>query len=182
MRPALYILILIGALLVSCSSYRGPNYKTPDQYNQYNSLSLGDSPGLSSQEFRLEWPVKHARLTQFFAPSYNPAHQGLDLAAKRNTAILAAHAGRVVFAGKRYRGYGKMVLLEFNSEWATLYAHFNSLDVKTGDWVEPGQRLGGMGATGRATGVHLHFELIRDKQPINPLPYLPKKDIKYVQK
>ena len=65
-----------------------------------------------------------------------------------------------------------MIILEFDEEWATLYAHLDSLSVKEGNIVERGDRVGRMGDSGRATGVHLHFELIKDKQPVNPLEYL----------
>lgn len=96
------------------------------------------------------------------------------MAGLKRSPILAAHPGVVVYAGNRYRGYGKMVILEYSSKWATLYAHMNSLDVETGDRVFPGQVLGRMGRTGRATGVHLHFELLKNKQPVDPMPYLRK--------
>lgn len=90
----------------------------------------------------------------------------------KGSAILAAHEGRVIYTGSGFTGYGNMVMIEWDSNWATLYAHLNHIDVKEGQWVRQGQVIGGMGRTGRATGVHLHFELIRNKQPVDPLNYL----------
>jgi murein DD-endopeptidase MepM/ murein hydrolase activator NlpD len=65
-----------------------------------------------------------------------------------------------------------MILLEYNDKWATLYAHLDRSRVKNGQEVKAGDVIGEMGRTGRATGVHLHFELMRDKQPIDPMPFL----------
>lgn len=86
--------------------------------------------------------------------------------------ILAAHEGVVVYAGNSFRGYGNMVLLEYNHQWATLYAHLDRIMVREGQKLRVGDKLGTMGRTGRATGVHLHFELIKNKQPIDPLLHL----------
>ena len=97
---------------------------------------------------------------------------GVDLAGKRGYRIYAAHDGIVVYAGRGFRGYGNMILLEYDGQWATLYAHLDGFRVKTGDRVSTGQTIGTMGRTGRATGVHLHFELLKKKQPVDPLPYL----------
>lgn len=65
-----------------------------------------------------------------------------------------------------------MILLEYDPEWATLYGHLDRYLVKPGDVVQQGQVIGLMGRTGRATGVHLHFEVIQNKQPIDPLVLL----------
>ncbi len=91
----------------------------------------------------------------------------------KNTPIVAAHPGRVIYVGRGFRGYGKMVMIEYNNRWASLYAHLNSFEVKQGQYVRMGDVIGRMGRTGRATGVHLHFELLKNKLPVNPMSYLP---------
>ncbi len=141
--------------LVSCSSTSGPGYKF---------LPHG---------LKLQWPVKRARITRGYKQSVfrNSRHEGIDLAARKGSAILAAHSGRVIFAGRRYSGYGKMIIIE-NKPWASLYAHLNKIHVKTGQSVKRGQRIGDMGSTGRSSGVHLHFELILDKKTLDPFIYL----------
>jgi murein DD-endopeptidase MepM/ murein hydrolase activator NlpD len=80
----------------------------------------------------------------------------------------------VIYAGKEFRGYGQMVLIESGEGWATLYAHFDKILISEGQKVTQGQLLGAMGRTGRATGVHLHFEIRKDRGPIDPLPLLQK--------
>ena len=120
-----------------------------------------------------DWPIDQARLTRGFIHG-GDAHEGLDLAAPRGTDILAAHDGRIIYVGRDFRGYGKMIILEHDSEWATLYAHLDRYVVREGQFVKRGHVIGKMGATGRSTGVHLHFEVRRHRQAIDPLTVLPK--------
>ncbi len=120
-----------------------------------------------------DWPVDDARMTRGFLPKKRRPHLGIDLAAKRGTPILAAQGGLVIYTGREFRGYGKMILVESGKGWATLYAHMDKILVQEGQKVTQGQILGAMGRTGRATGVHLHFEIRKDRGPIDPLPLLP---------
>ncbi|MCB0361885.1 MAG: M23 family metallopeptidase [Bdellovibrionales bacterium] len=188
---ALLSFVIVCGALNGCSTFEGPgelksaeeessldgqpySLLTPKFESSYLSpapRNFGDE-NFFSKVFVLEWPVDRVILTQKFRPSSNPSHQGLDLGGKRDTPIKAAHSGIVVYAGKGFNGYGKMIIIEYSEQWATLYAHLNSFKVKTGEWVTSGQRIGNMGRTGRASGVHLHFELIRYKQPIDPLSLL----------
>lgn len=121
----------------------------------------------------LDWPVDSARLTRGFLPNKRRPHLGVDLAAPKGTPILAAQNGMVIYAGRDFRGYGKMVLIESGNGIATLYAHFDKIYVSEGQRVHNGEVLGAMGRTGRATGVHLHFEVRKDRGPVDPLPLLP---------
>jgi NTP pyrophosphatase (non-canonical NTP hydrolase) len=98
---------------------------------------------------------------------------GVDLAAPKGTPVLSAQNGMVIYAGRDFRGYGRMVLVESGNGIATLYAHFDRIYVTEGQRVHSGEILGAMGRSGRATGVHLHFEVRKDKGPIDPLPLLP---------
>jgi murein DD-endopeptidase MepM/ murein hydrolase activator NlpD len=181
----IYIIIYLGLCQLSCSSFRGPGYyKSPNEYRKpayiapkwsSNTKKLHINHGHNAQGTpRFIWPINRARLTQKFSPKKNPSHAGLDLAHKKGTPIIASHSGQVIFAGKKYSGYGNMIILEYNNTWATLYAHLDKITVSTKDYVKKGALLGTMGRTGRATGVHLHFELIHNKTPINPLTYLDK--------
>lgn len=121
-----------------------------------------------------DWPVDRARMTRGFLPKKRRPHLGIDLAAPRGTPILASQAGTVIYAGREFKGYGKMVLIESGDGWATLYAHFDKILVAEGQRVRQGEVVGAMGRTGRATGVHLHFEIRQDRGPIDPLPLLPR--------
>lgn len=99
------------------------------------------------------------------------SHKALDLAGWPGTAIQASGAGKVVRAGW-WGPYGNMVEIDHGNGFRTRYGHMRRLHVKKGDIVEPGQKLGEMGKTGRATSSHLHYEVWRDSEVIDPMPYL----------
>lgn len=168
-------LIAIWTLLflnTGCSTYKTASYQSAP-YRSGASTGTGVYHSAYQGPFQLQLPVSKYRFVRGFkrVPGRRP-HKGVDLDGHTGDAILAAHRGVVVYAGSSFSGYGKMVLIEFDGEWATLYAHLNRFRVRTGDIVEAGDRIGDMGRTGRASGSHLHFELIKNKQPIDPMPYL----------
>ena len=99
-------------------------------------------------------------------------HPGFDLAATTGTEVAAAARGTVVHAGPAGT-YGNLVTVRHDNGFETRYAHLSEVDVKVGDLVEAGAELGKVGTTGYSTGPHLHFEVRRDGQPIDPAPLLP---------
>lgn len=94
-------------------------------------------------------------------------HQGVDLAAAIGTPVVAAGPGVVVSAGDS-GGYGQRVVVDHGDGLETRYAHLARIDVKPGDRLNAGQRLGEVGSTGRTTGPHLHFEVRRQDRAIDP--------------
>lgn len=98
----------------------------------------------------------------------NRMHNGIDIAAPHGTPIKAAANGEVIFAGYR-RGYGNTIIIDHGGGVATLYAHCSGLAVSEGTRVSQGQVIGYVGATGLATGPHLHFEVRRNGEPVDPL-------------
>jgi murein DD-endopeptidase MepM/ murein hydrolase activator NlpD len=122
--------------------------------------------------FRVQWPVARMKVNRGFSEGVGHDHLGMDIGGKKGDKIFAAHDGVVVYAGHGFRGYGNMILLEFDKTWATLYGHLSRIRVKTGQPVHAGAIIGEMGRTGHATGVHLHFEVIKNKNPVDPAPLL----------
>ena len=176
---AVLSLISVALLLIQCGTLNRPRYSTanyqsqseraematPNEIYSSNEVLKNQSQTRRSDQFRLQWPVRRLKINRGFIPD---DHMGLDIAGRMGDSILAAHDGVVVYAGSGFKGYGRMIILEYNSEWATLYGHLNRIRVKTGQTVKAGSLIGTMGRSGRATGVHLHFELMRNKQPIDP--------------
>ncbi len=120
-----------------------------------------------------KWPVAGGYLSQ----RYHYGHYGIDIAADRGTAVLAAGAGVVTFAGWRSNGGGYQVWISHGSNLYTTYNHMSSVSVHAGQRVSKGQRVGRVGATGWATGPHLHFEVWRGSvwsggHRVNPYGYL----------
>jgi len=147
-------LIISFFFLSSCTGFQG--IKT-----LHSPITQGLKPvrPLPPKEFSLDWPIDKAKLTQKFNLTSGRPHWGIDLAGQRGTSIFAAHPGLVTYVGQGFTGYGKLVIIEFNDNWATFYSHLQSIFVKQGQLVEKGEKIAAMGATGRASGVHLHFEL-----------------------
>ncbi len=102
----------------------------------------------------------------------NEFHKGLDICASLGTEIVASDGGLVISSGWDNGGYGKMVLIQHDDGTLTRYAHCSSLYVEEGQRVAKGERIAGMGRTGQATGVHVHFEIIVNGSVKNPLDYL----------
>lgn len=99
------------------------------------------------------------------------AHNGIDIAADKGSDILAAVGGTVEKALFSSVNYGNYIILDHNG-FKTLYAHLNIIDVKVGDKVSKGQKIGECGSTGRSTGPHLHFEIRIGEKRIDPTPFL----------
>lgn len=98
-------------------------------------------------------------------------HKGIDFAAPIGTDIVSVGGGVVTWAGDR-SGYGILVEINHGDGYSTRYAHCKTSLVEQGDRVEPGQVVALVGMTGRSTGPHLHFEVWKDGQPINPIDYI----------
>jgi murein DD-endopeptidase MepM/ murein hydrolase activator NlpD len=94
-------------------------------------------------------------------------HSGVDLRAAYGTEVPAAAAGEVTFAGEQ-GGYGTMVVVRHEDGFETRYAHLSSTAVQAGDRVDAGQAVGRVGSSGRSTGPHLHFEVRRNGQQLDP--------------
>ncbi len=121
--------------------------------------TTSNSANFSQGNARFGWPVNPGSVFQ--SQKFHSGHPGVDLASKgsRNVPIYAAAAGKVVFSGWSSRGYGKMIQIDHQNGYDTLYGHFYKIYVSYGEWVKKGQVLGLMGTTGHSTGVHLHFEI-----------------------
>ncbi|MZP30751.1 peptidoglycan DD-metalloendopeptidase family protein [Heliobacterium undosum] len=110
-------------------------------------------------------------VTSPYGPRRGAFHHGIDIAADKGETIRAAQRGRVVFTGWK-AVYGRTVIIEHSFGVATLYAHSSKILVNEGDAVERGQPVAQVGATGVATGPHLHFEVRLDSRAVNPAAYL----------
>lgn len=133
---------------------------------------------IAASQIPFAQPIKTSvRYTSGFGRRSDPIngrgrmHSGQDLAGPRGTPILATADGTVSFAG-RQSGYGNVIKIRHAFGYETVYAHLNSIKVKTGQTVSRGDLIGGMGNTGRSTGTHLHYEIRIGGEPTNPMPYM----------
>ncbi|HET6923186.1 MAG TPA: M23 family metallopeptidase [Anaeromyxobacteraceae bacterium] len=134
-------------------------------------LALRPAPAL------LRWPIDDVGISSLFGWRLHPLdgfrrmHHGIDLAALPGRVVAAAARGFVVQAGWA-AGYGLMVEVRHGGDLTTRYSHLSRVLCAPGDEVEPGQGIGLVGATGKATGPHLHFEVWRGGRPRDPLALL----------
>ena len=121
--------------------------------------------------FGLLRPVS-APVTDHFGPRGNRFHAGLDLPAAYGARVRAARKGRVVKAGWSSGGFGYLVVIRHRRHVRSMYAHLSHIGVHRGERVVAGERIGRVGASGEATGPHLHFEVRRRGAAVDPLPAL----------
>jgi murein DD-endopeptidase MepM/ murein hydrolase activator NlpD len=123
------------------------------------------------------WPTRGRISSGFgmrkipYATSGYQFHTGVDIVGAYGSAVWASADGKVVFSS--YRGsYGNAVVIDHGYGYETLYAHLSGFAVDAGDLVERGETVGYMGATGRTTGTHLHYEVLFTGSPVNPVNYM----------
>ena len=125
---------------------------------------------------KILWPVKYGKVTSKFGNRNHPVlksvkfHRGVDIAVSIGTPVYSGIKGKVTFAGRK-GNYGNLVEIEGNDGIKVRYAHLNSIDVVTGQKVSDGEKVAETGNTGMSTGPHLHYEIIIDENPVNPLDF-----------
>lgn len=126
----------------------------------------------------LGWPTNFRRITALFHDADYPyrnlfEHSGLDIGVPLGTPLYAAESGYVARAISGTKWYGNYVMIIHSNNLSTLYAHMNSLNVVTDQYVNKGQLIGYSGTSGFSSGPHLHFEVRLNGIPVNPQSYLP---------
>ena len=125
---------------------------------------------------KILWPVKSGRITSKFGNRNHPVlksvkfHRGVDIAVSLGTPVYAGIKGIVTFAGKR-GNYGNLVEIEGSDGIKVRYAHLSKIDVVAGQRISDGEKVAETGNTGMSTGPHLHYEIIVDESPVNPLNF-----------
>ena len=146
------------------SSTSSSNNKKPNTSTNSNQTS---STG------RYSHPLKGAgTISSGYGSRWGSFHKGLDFAAPAGTPIYAADSGKVIYSGYNSGGYGNLVIVEHDNGDQTYYAHCSKLYVSVGSYVSKGQHIAGVGTTGDSTGNHLHFEIRKNGNPVNPSNYL----------
>lgn len=126
---------------------------------------------------RFGWPVAAGTVRRgFTAPGKANYHGGIDIRIGEGSAVRAAAAGTVIFAGEEPRQFGNLVVIEHDGGWQSAYAFLSRVTVKKGEDVRAGERVGLSGRTGLARGPELHFEIRRDNRPVDPAVQLPARD------
>jgi murein DD-endopeptidase MepM/ murein hydrolase activator NlpD len=125
-------------------------------------------------------PIKKGWISSYFGMRNDPftgkraMHKGMDFAGKEGSEVVAVAAGVVTWAGERY-GYGELVEISHGKGIVTRYGHNKEILIKAGDRIKQGQVIATMGSSGRSTGPHVHFEVVKNGKVVNPNKYIQSK-------
>jgi murein DD-endopeptidase MepM/ murein hydrolase activator NlpD len=155
----------IGQRIWIPGAKRGPS-------EQYLAEAAAGSRGPRRGDLALIWPV-HGKISSGFGPRNGNGHDGIDIPARPGTPIVAAAAGRVIHSGHGLGDYGRVIIVKHEGYYSTVYAHNRRNRVEKGDFVERGEVIGEVGSSGNANGSHVHFEVRRNRKPLDPLLFLP---------
>jgi len=172
-----------GEILAAEFTNRGTTYRAVRYVDASDDANYYTPEGRSMRREFLRTPVEFTRISSPFNPNRRHpvlntirAHEGTDYAAPRGTPVRAAGDGRVTFAGRK-GGYGNTVIIKHGQTYRTLYAHLSQFrrGVRSGSKVKQGQTIAYVGASGLATGPHLHYEFHVNGSVRNPVKVdLPK--------
>jgi murein DD-endopeptidase MepM/ murein hydrolase activator NlpD len=157
----------VGRVLAAQFMHQGENYAALWFKDSTGKGGYFDLNGQSKRRSFLSSPLEVSRVTSGFAVRFHPIlrtwaqHKGIDYAAPTGTPVRSVAEGTVDFAGWQ-NGYGNVVMLDHSNGRSTVYAHLSRIDVQVGQKLPQGYEVGAVGATGWATGPHLHFELKMD--------------------
>ncbi len=161
--------LLLAAILVLTLStagvYAAKNFQLGKVFAKGEILDSNGTAVSAQSRFRIAVPFAEENSFTGYV------HDGIDFMAEEGTSVLAAASGKVLTAEfDLQKGY--YIVIAHEGGYTTLYAHLKELKVSAGDMVNQGDEVGTVGKTGQATGPHLHLQLLKDGQPVNPADYL----------
>lgn len=148
------------------------------QLQMLESLTFGHH--IQNNAYLSGRPITKGWLSSYYGVRKDPfngkptLHKGVDFAGKENTAIIATASGVVTWASKRY-GYGQLIEINHGDGLTTRYGHNKNILVSVGEVVNKGQEIARMGSTGRSTGPHVHYEILRNNKQIDPIKFVYRK-------
>jgi lipoprotein NlpD len=158
-----------------------PSFKTDNTAtNDARTLSQKDRKNTvtnnynSDKPVKWQWPVE-GKVARNFSATGN-GNKGVDIVGQLNQPVYAAADGEVVYSGSGLRGYGNLVIIKHNDLYLSAYAHNNELLVKEGERIAKGKQIATMGKSD-TDSVMLHFEIRRDGKPVDPLVFLPRRNL-----
>lgn len=168
----------LAELLISISDLENSIAHEEKQLKMLESITLGHH--IENTRYLSGRPITKGWLSSYYGTRKDPfsgkpaMHKGVDFAGSENASIIATASGVVSWAGDRY-GYGQLVEINHGDGLKTRYGHNKELTVSVGDVVTKGQVIAKMGSTGRSTGPHVHYEILRNNTQIDPMKYVYRK-------
>ena len=152
-----------------------PNKKNRHEYLAVTNVIKDEktSQVVWQKKVNFIWPVDKFVLFSNFGQRHGRPHNGVDLSASVGTPIHASASGKVIYS-KRFAGYGNLIVIKHADQYFTAYAHTQEIFVSEGKTVKQGDKIATIGRTGRTTGPHLHFEVHKGTEAVNPITVLPE--------
>ena len=141
--------------------------------NKQTQAYVPTTPPAKNRSAKFLWPVQGTVISGFGNLGKGRKNDGINIKAPLGTAVKAADAGTVAYAGSELKGFGNLILIKHNDGWITAYAHNDRMFVKKGQKVARGEKISTVGSTGSVTTPQLHFEVRTGKKAVNPRLYLP---------
>ncbi|WP_076415113.1 peptidoglycan DD-metalloendopeptidase family protein [Shewanella sp. UCD-KL12] len=139
-----------------------------------SNLHIDEERYISGRPIRKGWLSSPYGLRNDPFNGRRTIHKGIDFAGKEGSNVIATAAGVVTWSGKMF-GYGELIEIDHGNGLRTRYGHNKTLSVTVGDVVAKGENIAKMGSTGRSTGPHVHYEVLRGGQQIDPQKYVYRK-------
>ncbi len=168
----------LAELLQSITTLEDALEHEEKQLKMLESVSFGHH--IENTRYLSGRPITKGWLSSYFGVRKDPfngkpaMHKGVDFAGSENADIIATASGVVSWAGERY-GYGQLIEINHGDGLKTRYGHNKTIEVSVGDVVNKGQVIAKMGSTGRSTGPHVHYEILRNNRQIDPTKYVYRK-------
>jgi murein DD-endopeptidase MepM/ murein hydrolase activator NlpD len=124
-------------------------------------------------ELGLAWPVKAGVVFREFSTDERDLHEGISIGAPEDTPVFSAGSGRVLYVGDEGTDFGLLVIVQHSDDVVTVYGHLARAAVKKGQNLKRGEPLGWVGTTGWAESPQVHFQVRKDRRPLDPLTILP---------
>ncbi len=165
-------------LLISISKLEDSLAHEEKQLKMLESITLGHH--IENTSYLSGRPITKGWLSSYYGTRKDPfsgkpaLHKGIDFAGSEDANIIATASGVVSWASSRY-GYGNLIEINHGDGLKTRYGHNKKLVVAVGDVVTKGQVIAKMGSTGRSTGPHVHYEILRNNRQIDPMKYVYRK-------
>jgi murein DD-endopeptidase MepM/ murein hydrolase activator NlpD len=168
----------LDELLVDINLFENKINYEEKQLQMLESVSFGHH--IQNSGYLSGRPITKGWLSSYYGIRNDPfsgkptLHKGVDFAGKENSPVIATASGVVTWAGKRF-GYGQLVEINHGDGLKTRYGHNKDILGSVGDVVNKGQDIARMGSTGRSTGPHVHYEILRNNKQINPIKFVYRK-------
>ncbi len=165
-----------GTVRTKESTGSKPRYTTETKTSARKTTAtrtINSRPISTKRNSKFAWPVQGTIVSKFGTIGKGRTNDGINIKAAKGTAVRAADAGTVAYAGNELKGFGNLILIRHNDGWITAYAHNDRIVVKKGQKVRRGEKIATVGETGGVNSPQLHFEIRAGKKAVNPVNYLP---------